>query len=362
MNKKDYYEILGVSKTASADEIKSAFRKLAKKYHPDVSKEPNASEKFKEAQEAYSILSDDAKRKQYDQFGHQAFQGNQGGYNYQDFDFNDIFGDIFGEMFGGGFGRNTKRARKGEDILYRMSISFEEAAFGTKKKISIDVLEDCSDCHGLGGHDVKTCSNCQGRGTIRTVQQTMFGTFSNETTCHVCSGTGKTYENVCKTCRGNKKIRTDKEYDINVPEGIFDGQQLVMRGKGEPGTNGGPNGDLYLEFMVKPHPIYERENNDIYLSFPITYVEAVLGAKKDVPTLYGKIQLTIPPFSNSNDKHRIKGKGITDMRTGKKGDMYIILDVLAPTKLSKEQKKLFEQLKETKLDTNEKFNKISKFL
>lgn len=366
MNKRDYYEVLGVDKNASEADIKSAFRRLAKKYHPDVSKEPDAAEKFKEAQEAYAVLSDADKRRKYDQYGHAAFDQNGsgagGGFDFSGFDFSDIFGDIFGSGFGFGGGRSSNRARKGADSLIKMNLTFEEAVFGCKKTININTLEECSECHGRGGHNEKTCSVCHGTGQQTVEQRTMFGTFASRTTCTSCNGTGHTYETKCTHCRGTGKVNVNKDIELKVPAGVDTGNRLRLAGKGEAGVNGGPNGDVYVEFKVASHPLFEREDSDIYLTLPITITEAVLGTKKDVPTLYGNIKLTIPAGSCTNDKHRIKGKGVVDVQTGRKGDMYVILDIHIPKKLSRDQKKLFEQLDKTVLDDSDKFRKIEKYL
>lgn len=372
MNKRDYYEVLGVSKTASDDEIKSAFRKLAKKYHPDVSKEPDAAEKFKEAQEAYAVLSDANKRKQYDQFGHAAFSqgagGNgAGGFDFSGFDFSDIFGDIFGGSgfdfgFGGSRGRNSSRATRGADSLIRMDLTFEEAAFGCKKDITLDVMEECSECHGKGGHDEKTCPDCHGSGTVTSEQHTLFGSFMTRTTCPNCKGKGKTYETKCSKCRGKGKVKESKTLEVKVPAGVDTGNQLRLAGKGTAGTNGGPNGDVYLEFRVKEHPLFKREENDIYLELPITITDAILGCKKDVPTLNGKVVLTITAGTQTNDKYRIKGKGIEDVHSSRKGDMYVVINVITPKKLTRDQKKLFEQLSKTTLDDSTEFKKIKEYL
>lgn len=369
MQKKDYYEVLGVSKTASEDEIKSAFRKLAKKYHPDVSKEPDAAEKFKEAQEAYAVLSDANKRKQYDQFGHAAFsQGagaGAGGFDFSGFDFSDIFGDLFGGSgfdFGFGGGRSSNRPTKGRDTLINIDLTFEEAVFGCKKDITIDIMAECDDCHGKGGHGEKNCPECHGSGTVTVEQRTMFGSFMSRTTCHNCSGKGKIYESKCSKCRGNGKIKENKTLEVKIPAGVDTGNQLRLSGKGEAGTNGGPNGDIYLEFRVKEHPIFERDGNDIYIELPITITEAVLGCKKDVPTLDGKVSLTITAGTESGDKYRLKGKGIEDLHAYRKGDMYVIAKVIIPKKLSRDQKKLFEQLSKTNLEEGSEFKKIRDYL
>lgn len=370
MNKRDYYEVLGVSKGASEPEIKSAFRKLAKKYHPDVSKEPDAAEKFKEAQEAYAVLSDASKRQQYDQFGHAAFQqgaGGTGGYDFSGFDFSDIFDDIFGGGFGfGNFGssrgRSGSRATKGADTLLRMNLTFEEAAFGTKKEINLDVNEECSSCHGKGGKGEENCSRCHGSGQITGEQSTLFGTFMTRTTCPTCSGKGKTYKEKCSKCHGSGKVRKNKDLEVKIPAGVDTGNRLRLSGKGEAGSNGGPNGDVYIEFNVREHPIYKRDDNDIYLELPVTITEAVLGCKREVPTLYGNVKLTIPAGSKSGDKHRLKGKGIEDVNSTRKGDMYIIIKVHIPKKISRDQKKLFEQLSKTNLKDDSEFKEIEKYL
>ena len=367
MNKRDYYEVLGVSKNATEGEIKSAFRKLAKKYHPDVSKEPDAAEKFKEAQEAYAVLSDESKRKQYDQFGHSAFQNNgyggAGGFDFSDFDFSDIFGDLFGSSFGFGGRSNSRgnRSRKGNDILMRMDLTFEEAIFGTTKSIKLDVNEECMECHGKGGKGEKTCPTCHGKGQETRQQNTLFGTFMTNTTCSNCNGKGVIYESKCSKCHGNGKIKVNKTIEVKVPAGVDTGNRLRLAGKGESGINGGANGDLYLEFKVKDHPLFQRDDNDIYLVLPITITDAVLGAKVDVPTLYGTVTLTIPAGSKTNDKHRLKGKGVSDVNSGRKGDMYVILDIQVPKKLTRDQKKLFEQLNKTNLKDSS-FDKIKKYL
>jgi molecular chaperone DnaJ len=362
MGKKDYYEILGVGKNATQDEIKSAFRKLAKKYHPDVSKEAGASDKFKEAQEAYAVLSDDSKRRQYDQYGHQAFNQNGQGFDYSNFDFSDIFGDIFGNSFGFGGSRQSNRPRKGQDTLVRVNLSFEDAVFGTKTNLNLDSTDTCDDCHGKGGHGEHVCSRCRGSGVVNMEQQTMFGTFMTRSTCPSCQGQGKTYDSICNTCRGQGKVRKNKKIEVTIPAGVDSGNQLRVAGKGEAGSNGGPNGDVYLEFIVKEHPIYKRDGNDIYLKLPISITDAVLGCKKDIPTLYGSIKLTIPQGSANGDQHRIKGKGISDVNSARKGDMYVIIEVIIPKKIDRKQKELFDNLAKTKLDDSDEFKKINKYL
>ena len=352
MNKRDYYEVLGVEKTASEDEIKSAFRKLAKKYHPDINKDADAPEKFKEAQEAYAVLSDAAKRKQYDQFGHAAFSNNGAGgagfngagFDFNGFDFSDIFDDLFGGGFGFGGGRTSNRPRKGRDSIIRVSLTFDEAAFGCSKGITFDNYEKCDSCSGKGGHGEKKCSACHGSGQVTAEQRTMFGTYVTKTTCSECHGKGVSFEETCSKCRGTGKTKETVTKNVKVPAGVNTGNQLCIEGAGEMGINGGPNGDLYVEFVVKGHPIYEREGNNIFLELPITIAEAMLGCKKEVPTIYGTVKLTIPAGSQTGDKHRLKGKGVQGVNSILKGDMYVILNVVVPSKLTRDQKKLVEQL------------------
>ena len=370
MDKKDYYEVLGVSKSASQDEIKSAFRKLANKYHPDVSKEPDAEAKFKEVQEAYAVLSDEEKRKQYDQFGHAAFQGGAGGagggfggFDFSGFSYDDIFDNIFGGFggFGGSSKRGSNRATKGNDSLVKMTLTFEEAVYGTKKEIELEVTETCDECRGKGGFDETTCEHCHGSGTITSEQHTIFGSFLSKTTCPHCGGKGKSYKRKCSECNGTGKIRVEKELEIKVPAGVDTGNRLRLSGKGSAGTNGGPNGDLYIEFTVKDHEFYVRDEDDIYLEVPLTLTEAILGCKKEIPTLYGNVNLTVPAGSESGDKQRIKGKGIHNDSTRRKGDMYIVLKVVTPKKLSKEQKQLIEMLADTDLSDKE-LEKFTRFV
>lgn len=369
MSKKDYYEVLGVSKDADEKEIKSAFRKLAKKYHPDVSTEPDAAEKFKEAQEAYAVLSDPDKRSQYDKYGHAAFDSMNGGagFDFSGFDFSDIFSDLFGSSFGGfsgfsGFGgRDSSRARRGADKLMRVDLTFDEAVFGCKKTINLDIYEECSECDGKGGTGEKTCPTCHGAGTVTTKQNTILGAFMSRTTCPDCSGKGKTYSSTCSKCRGTGKVKKNKDLEVKIPAGVDTGNQLRLAGKGDSGYNGGPNGDLYLEFRVKAHPLFEREENDIYLELPITIKEAVLGCKKEIPTLYGNVKLTIEEGANTGDKHRLKGKGIEDLHTGSKGNMYVVINVVVPEKLDRKSKKIFESLDNDDLKTSE-FKSVDEYL
>lgn len=370
-DKRDYYEVLGVSKTASTDEIKSAFRKKAKQYHPDLNKDnPDAAEKFKEAQEAYEVLSDDNKRKMYDQYGHAGVNNSGAGFSgfggagFSDFDFGDIFDNIFGGGFdfGGGRTSSKNRATRGSDLLMKITLDFEEAIYGCEKDINLDVVESCDDCDGTGGHGESTCSTCHGSGSITTEQHTILGSFVSKTVCHVCGGSGKTYEKKCSTCHGTGKVRKNKTISVSIPSGIDEDDRLRVSGKGNPGLNGGSNGDLYLEFNIKNHDYYKRNGDDIYLEVPITITEAILGCKKDIPTIYGNVKLTIPAGSDSGDKHRIKGKGVDNKTRRTKGDMYIILKVITPKKLSREQKKIIDELSKTDLEDSviNKFNDFTK--
>lgn len=379
--KRDYYEVLGVSKTASEQEIKSAFRKKAKEFHPDLNKDdPNAAEKFKEAQEAYSVLSDENKRKMYDQYGHAGVgnggpgAGGFGGYSNFDgagFDFGDIFDSIFGgsaggfggfSNFGGGSSRQTSRATRGSDILMRMNLTFDEAIYGCEKKFNLDVIEDCDECHGHGGFDREECRTCHGQGTITTQQNTILGSFMSRTTCPDCNGTGHTYKRKCSECNGKGKIKKNKKLTINISEGINTGDRQRVSGKGNPGTNGGENGDLYIEFVVSDHDYFVRDNDDIYLEVPLTLTEAVLGCKKEIPTLYGNVKLNISAGTNSGDKQRIKGKGVNNSYRRHKGDMYVVFKVYTPKRLSREQKQLIQKLSETNMETDEikRFNKFTR--
>lgn len=372
MNKKDYYETLGVSKTASDDEIKSAYRKLAKKYHPDVSKEANASEKFKEAQEAYEVLSDKSKRSQYDQYGHQAFSnggGNpySGGFNQSGFDFNDInFGDIFGDFFGSSFGfdnrRKSSRGSNGSDISLTMTITFEEAVYGCEKEIELEHYVTCDNCDGKGGFKEESCKYCHGSGTITQEQRTILGTYMTRTVCPYCNGAGKIYKEVCSKCKGKGIVKEKSIKKLRIPAGVDTGNQLRINGYGMPGKNGGDNGDAYIEFIVKPHTIFNREGIDIYFDLPITIIDAILGCKKDIPTLYGTVTLNIPAGTNSGDKQRLKGKGIESPNSSRKGDMYVTLNIVTPKKIDREQKDLLSKLSKTDLESSSEFTKIKDYM
>lgn len=376
MNKKDYYEVLGVSKNATDEEIKRAFRKLAKTYHPD-NKQTGDEAKFKEVGEAYAILSDPQKRKQYDQFGHQAFSNNGGagfsGFSADDIDLGDIFSEIFGSGFGGfgGFsnfsGRtgsrsNSKRPRKGADSIVGVNLDFDEAINGCKKTITLDLNEKCDRCNGIGGFDEKTCSTCGGTGRIISEQRSLFGVFQTQTTCNECGGTGKVFKNVCSDCNGTGNVKKRKEIEVTIPEGVDTGYQLRISGKGSAGVNGGPNGDIYIEFKVKKHPLFEREDEDIYLTVPLTITEAILGTKKEIPTLSGNVILEVKPGTSTGDKVKLKGKGVKKVNGFGKGNMYVIYNVIIPTKLSMAQKRLIKELALTDLEDSSEFKDFKKYL
>ena len=372
MAKRDYYEVLGVSKDADDKQIKSAFRKLAKQYHPDINKDKDAPEKFKEVQEAYEVLSDPKKRKTYDQFGHAAFDGNAnaGGYgnyggfsgfsgDFSSFGFDDLdIGDILSGMFGEGFGFRSssskkQRAYKGEDSLYQMKISFMEAVHGCTKDITLDVFETCTRCNGVGGFNEKNCPTCHGSGSVTKEQNTLFGSFVSKTTCSDCHGSGKVLKEKCPDCNGTGKEKVRKTLEVKIPAGVNTGEQIRLKEKGEAGVNGGPNGDVYVEFIVEDHPIFKRHEYDIYMELPINIVEATLGCKKELDILNESIILTIPEGTQNLDKYRIKGKGVPYINSNKVGDLYIIIKVVTPTKLDRKQKELFKELSKTDLDNSD---------
>ena len=372
MSKRDYYEVLGVSKNASDEEIKRAFRLLAKKYHPDVNKEEGAAEKFKEIGEAYSVLSDKNKRAQYDQFGHAAFDGANGGagFNMGDIDLDDILSSIFGGGFSGGFSssfggfsKSTRnRAQRGEDLLMRINLTFEEAVNGCKKDIKVNVTDNCDNCHGKGGFGEITCSTCGGRGVVREEQRTIFGMMQTQKTCPDCRGEGKSFKEICKECHGDGRVTKNKTLTITVPEGIDTGNQLRLSGKGGAGINGGPNGDIYLEFVVEEHKYFERHDDDIYLELPITITDAILGCKKEIPTLTGNGYVEIRPGTQNYTKLKLKGKGIKGVNSRTPGDMYVVVNVIIPTKLNKKQKDLLKELADTDLETESEFKEFKKAL
>lgn len=358
--KRDFYEVLGVSKTATADEIKKAYRKLTKENHPDLHPGDKAcEERFKEANEAYEILSDEEKRRKYDQFGMAAFDPNSGfgaggfGGGFDFGDLSDLFGGI-GDIFGGGFGGfgGSRRAdpnapRKGSDVRANLTISFEEAAFGCQKEVTVPIIEQCSDCKGNGcapGTTPEVCPDCKGSGQTITQQRTPFGMAQSVGRCSRCGGKGKIIHQPCKTCKGMGNIRRQHKITVKVPEGIDDGQALPMRGKGNAGANNGPAGDLYISISVRPHEIFEREGTSVYIVQDISYAEAALGADIEVPTLDGKVKLTIPEGTQPGAVFRLKGKGIPYLNgKGARGDQFITVNLAVPKKLTNEQKELLRK-------------------
>ena len=359
MSKRDYYEVLGISKSASKDEIKKAYRKLARQYHPDVNKEPGADEKFKEISEAYEVLSDDQKKAHYDQFGHvDPNQGFGGGGFSGDFGGFGGFEDIFSSFFGGGGGRrqDPNGPRKGDDLQYTMPLTFEEAVFGGEKEIQVTKEENCETCHGTGakpGTNPETCTTCKGSGQITVEQNTPFGRIVNRRTCSTCQGKGKMVKEKCPTCRGRGREDKKTTLKVKIPAGVDNGQQIRLSGKGEAGINGGPAGDLYVAFRVKPHEIFVREDNDVYLDMPLTFVQAALGAEVEIPTLDGKVMLKIPAGTQTGTKFRLRGKGIQNVHGYGKGDQHVIVKVIVPKKLSSKQKELLREFDTVDTTTKE---------
>lgn len=352
MSKRDYYEILGVSKDASKDEIKKAFRQLARKYHPDVNKSPGAAEKFKEVKDAYEVLSNPEKKANYDQYGeadpNQGFGGQ--GFGGQGFGGSDFggFGDIFDQIFNGGSRRRDPNApRQGSDLQYEMSITFEEAAFGKTTEIRIPKEETCTTCHGTGaqpGTKPESCPHCHGTGQLNTEQNTPFGRIVNRRVCPYCHGTGKVVKSPCHTCGGSGRVKINKKIEVKIPAGIDDGQQIRLSGQGEAGVNGGPSGDLYIVFTVKPHKFYRRSGDNVFLEVPLSFAQVALGDEIEVPTLYGKVKLRIPAGTQTGTKFRLKGKGIKNVRGYGQGDEHVTVKVITPKHLSEEEKMLFRKL------------------
>ncbi len=349
--KRDYYEVLGVDKNADEATIKKAYRTLAKKYHPDMNPgDKEAEKKFKEASEAYAILSDPEKKQQYDQFGHAAFEGGAGGYGGFDFnsaDFSDIFGDIFGDMFGGGRRRASNGPMKGANIRTSVRITFEEAVFGVDKELELNLKDPCPTCHGTGakpGTSKTTCPKCGGKGQVVFTQQSFFGTVRNVQTCPDCGGTGQIIKDKCQDCHGTGYISSRKKIQVSIPAGIDNGQSVRIREKGEPGTNGGPRGDLLVEVMVQRHPIFQRQDSNIYSTVPVSFAVAALGGEIMIDTVDGKVAYTVKPGTQTDTKVRLKGKGVPSLRyKDTRGDHYVTLVVQVPDKLSHEAKELLRQ-------------------
>lgn len=359
-SKRDYYEVLGISKDADDGAIKKAYRVLAKKYHPDMNPgDAEAEKKFKEASEAYAVLSDPEKRRQYDQFGHAAFEGGAGGGGFGGFDFSgtdftDIFGDIFGDLFGGGgrrSGRGGSGPMRGANLRKSIRITFEEAVFGCEKELDVVLKDPCPTCNGTGakpGTSPETCSKCGGKGQVVYTSQSFFGTVQNVQTCSACGGTGKVVKEKCTACSGSGYISNRKKIQVSVPAGIDNGQSIRIREKGEPGVNGGPRGDLLVEINVSRHPVLQRQDMHIFSTVPISFAQAALGGDIRVPTVDGEVIYTVKPGTKTDTKVRLKGKGVPSLRNAQvRGDHYVTLVIQTPDRLSAEAKEAlrkFDQL------------------
>lgn len=361
--KRDYYEVLGVEKNADDAALKKAYRALAKKYHPDMNPgDAEAEKKFKEASEAYAVLSDPEKRRQYDQFGHAAFEGGAGGaggfggFDFSSSDFSDIFGDIFGDLFGGRRGgRANNGPMKGANIRTSVRITFEEAVFGVEKEIELTLKDECRICHGSGakpGTSPETCSKCGGKGQVVFTQQSFFGTVRNVQTCPDCGGTGKVVKDKCPDCHGSGYIASRKKIQITIPAGIDNGQSVRIRDKGEPGVNGGPRGDLLVEVVVSRHPIFQRQEYNIFSTVPVSFAVAALGGEIIIDTVDGRVVYEVKAGTQTDTRVRLKGKGVPSLRNKEvRGDHYVTLVVQVPDKLSHEAKELLKQFDEQSGDT-----------
>ena len=357
-NKRDYYEVLGVDRGADEATIKKAYRQLAKKYHPDMNPgDKEAEKKFKEASEAYAVLSDAEKRRQYDQFGHAAFEqggggaGGFGGFDFNGGDMGDIFGDIFGDLFGGGRSRRANNGpMKGANVRTAVRITFEEAVFGCEKQLDLNLKDECTTCHGIGakpGTSPETCPKCGGKGQIVYTQQSLFGTVRNVQTCPDCNGSGKIVKEKCADCHGSGYITNRKKIAVTIPAGIDNGQSIRIREKGEPGVNGGPRGDLLVEIQVERHPIFQRQDMNIYSTAPVTFAQAALGGQIHITTVDGDIAYDIKPGTQTDTKIRLKGKGVPSLRNKNiRGDHYVTLVVQVPTKLNEEAKEYLRKYDE----------------
>ncbi len=358
-DKRDYYEVLGLGKGASDDEIKKAYRRIAKECHPDLHPDDKEAEaRFKEANEAYAILSDPDKKAKYDQFGFAGVDPNYGagggGFTGDFGDLGDIFGDIFGGAFGGGFGgfggsTRTQRngPQRGESLRTRLAISFEEAAFGCKKELNITRVEQCDDCKGTGcapGTTAEVCPDCKGTGSVRSQQRTAFGVFQTTSACPRCGGSGKVIHTPCPKCRGNGSVRVQKKLSVSIPAGIDNGESVSLRGQGNAGKNGGPAGDLLITVQVRPSPIFEREGTSLYNSVQLSFVQAALGTEIEVPTLDGNVSLNIPEGTQTGSVFRLRGKGIPSVRGGGRGDQFVTVELVTPKNLNAEQKELMRKL------------------
>lgn len=350
MTDRDYYEVLGVPKNASNEDLKSAFRRLARQYHPDVNSAPDAEERFKEINEAYAVLSDTDRRAAYDRFGHAGVRGAGGGVDFT-VDFSD-FADIFSDLFGfGGFGRSSRRSRnaprRGADLQYRLELTFEEAVFGVEKELEVTRDEVCATCNGTGaepGTSPVRCATCNGSGEVRQVRQTILGSMVQVATCQTCNGAGETIATPCSTCQGRGLERHTRKKVVAVPAGVDTGTQIRLAGEGQPGVNGGPNGNLYIAIQVKAHKFFRRRDNDVLLDLNINIAQATLGADVEIPTVDGKATLKIPAGTQPGKVLRMRGKGVPHLRGNGRGDQMVIVNVEIPTRLSGDQRQLFENL------------------
>lgn len=370
--KRDFYEVLGVKKGVSEDELKKAYRKLAKENHPDLHPGDKECEaRFKEINEAYEVLSDPDKRAKYDQFGHAAFDPSQGfgGGGFGGFEGFGGFGDIFSDIFGGGFGfgggggRNPNAPRKGDNLRATVNIKFEEAAFGVKKDVFVSKIEQCPDCKGTGcaeGTTAEVCPDCKGTGTVMSTKRTPFGMVQSSEQCPKCKGRGKIIHSPCKTCRGMGSVRRQHKVSVSIPAGIDDGQTISLKGQGNAGLNGGPAGDLLITVLVQPHARFERDGASILLDQEISFAQAALGAEVEVPTLDGKVKLNIPEGTQSGTTFRLKGKGVPFLRNGGRGDQFVTVNVAVPRGMTSTQKDALRQYAETMGETIEQKNIFGK--
>ena len=362
--KRDYYEVLGVSRGASEDEIKKAYKKMARKYHPDLNPgDKSAEEKFKEVNEAYEVLSDANKKARYDQYGHAGVDPNFGAGGFGGgfdggFDFGDL-GDIFGSFFGGGFGgsrrTNPNAPQRGESIRMAVTLSFEEAAFGCEKEVTVERYETCDTCHGNGcapGTSPEVCPDCHGTGTIQQRRQTPMGVFATSAPCPKCGGKGRIIHQPCKDCRGSGMVRKKKTIQASIPAGIDNGQTISIRGQGNAGKNGGPAGDLLITITVRPHELFRREGTSVLCEAPITFTQAVLGAELEIPTIDGKVKYTLPEGTQSGTTFRLKGKGIPSINGRGRGDQYVTVTIETPRDLNREQKEALRKFSETLKENN----------
>ena len=373
MAKRDYYEVLGVAKSSNDQEIKRAYRKLAKQYHPDVATEAGAEEKFKEVQEAYDVLSDENKREAYDRYGHAAtdgagFGGNPfggGGFGGGFDDLGDIFGSMFGGAFGGGGGRaNPNGPQRGQDLAKAVTLTFEEAAFGTSKDVTLNREEECIKFGGSGARskdDIKTCGRCSGTGRVVEIQNTILGRMQTQTTCSTCGGTGKEITHKCDNCYGRGTVNKTKTIEVKIPAGVDDGQRLRVGGQGEAGRNGGPAGDLYVQFRVLSHSFYERDGADLHCEMPITFKQAALGEDIEIPLLDGKkVALTVPAGTQPGAVLRLRGKGIKHINRDSYGDIYIKIKVVVPKKVTARQRELLEEFDKLEDKSESVWKKLKK--